>query len=198
MWANTITLVRLLLTFWLVALLLTGTATTLAISFWLTIVIIWMDGLDGYVARKLDEASTFGAVWDILVDRVVEQIYWVAFAVLGWVPLWIPLVVITRGVLVDGFRAMALKEGFTAFGENTLMQSPIGVLLVSSRFSRWSYAVTKALAFALLIGEQWAALASVVWPGWVHVLTTASVYGAVAFCVVRGLPVLFEARRFIK
>ncbi len=197
MWANLVTLLRLLLTFWLVALLTESSASALATGFWLTIVIIWMDGLDGYVARKLNEASTFGAVWDILVDRIVEQIYWVVFAVLGWVPLWIPIVVITRGVLVDGFRAMALKEGFTAFGENSLMQSPLGVLLVSSRFSRWSYAVMKALAFALVIGQQWAAVTATDLPSWVEVATTVSVVGSVIFCVVRGLPVLLEARRFV-
>ncbi|HEX2718762.1 MAG TPA: CDP-alcohol phosphatidyltransferase family protein [Gemmatimonadaceae bacterium] len=36
----------------------------------LTIALIWMDALDGYVARKRQECTKFGAVADILGDRV--------------------------------------------------------------------------------------------------------------------------------
>ena len=36
--------------------------------------------LDGWVARKRGSASTFGAVFDILGDRIVENALWVIFA----------------------------------------------------------------------------------------------------------------------
>jgi CDP-diacylglycerol---glycerol-3-phosphate 3-phosphatidyltransferase len=160
-------------------------------AFWLTLLIIWMDGWDGFVARLLNECSPAGAVIDILCDRVVEQAYWITFACLGWVPLWMVLAIISRGVVVDGLRSLALQAGYTAFGSNTMMQHPLGVLLVSSRFSRWTYSVLKAIAFALLFlvhtpdGQAWQFLAD------------ACVLGTLVFCVLRGLPVLLEARRFI-
>jgi CDP-diacylglycerol---glycerol-3-phosphate 3-phosphatidyltransferase len=165
-------------------------------AFGLTIAVIWMDGLDGYVARKLNETSKAGAVIDILGDRIVEQAYWVTFLALGWVPLWVPLLVIVRGIVVDGLRGLALEQGYTAFGSTSLMQHPLGVLLVSSRFSRWTYAVVKAVAFCLLILSQTPNL-PVTWLVWLTPLALSLVYTTMAFCVLRGLPVIVEARRFL-
>ena len=192
--ANFISILRVLLAFVVIALLtcVPKELGTYWLAFALTAMVMWMDGLDGYVARKFNLVSDFGAMLDILSDRIVELTYWIAFAVWLWVPLWIPILVMTRGIAVDGLRAVAKEKGFTAFGSNTMMQSPLGVLLVSSRFSRWTYAVTKALAFALLI----LAHAPNADSNLLGVAMTCT-YVAVGFCVVRGLPVLLEARRFI-
>ena len=113
----------------------------------LTIVSILMDGLDGWVARRYGEVSRIGAVIDILTDRIVELTYWIAFAVLGWIPAWIPIVVAVRGLLVDGARAVAFEHGLTAFGPTTMMRSRIGGFLVASRESRSAYGIAKAAAF---------------------------------------------------
>lgn len=193
--ANLVSLLRVLLCLAVVWLLFIQTPEVYWTCFILTVVVIWMDGLDGYLARKLNETSKLGAVIDILGDRIVEQVYWVAFLALGWVPLWIPLTVIVRGVLVDGLRAIALEQGYTAFGSTSMMQSKLGVLLVSSRFSRWSYAATKALAFSFLILAHTPSLD----PEWAATILQGAmvcVYAAVFFCVVRGFPVLMESRRF--
>ena len=42
-----------------------------------------MDGVDGYIARKYNQASELGSVLDIMGDRIVEASYWIAFAVFG-------------------------------------------------------------------------------------------------------------------
>jgi CDP-diacylglycerol---glycerol-3-phosphate 3-phosphatidyltransferase len=192
--ANLISLFRTLLSILVCGLLFLPSPTMYWVCFALTVVVIWLDGVDGYVARKLNESSKLGAVVDILCDRAVEQAYWITFLGLGWVPFWVPLVVILRGVFVDGIRSIALEEGFTAFGNTTMMQSPLGILLVSSRFSRWTYAACKAIAFSLIIlahfpGEL---------PGKALIMQIAytSVWITVGFCVVRGLPVLVEGFRF--
>ena len=85
----------------------------------MTITALLMDGLDGWVARRYGEVSRIGAVIDILTDRIVELTYWIAFAALGWIPAWIPIVVAVRGLLVDGARALAFERGLTAFGPTT-------------------------------------------------------------------------------
>jgi CDP-diacylglycerol--glycerol-3-phosphate 3-phosphatidyltransferase len=193
--ANLVSLLRTLLAILVVCLLFIPTQTVYLWCFALTVVVIAMDALDGYLARKLGEASKLGAVIDILGDRIVEQIYWVVFLALGWLPVWVPLTVIIRGILVDGLRAVALEQGFTAFGATSMQQSPIGRLLVSSNFSRTAYAVTKAAAFALMIlGKTPGLPESLTQP--VMILALACVYIAVAFCVLRGIPVLIEGRRF--
>lgn len=194
--ANLVSLIRTLLGLLVIFLLFIPTQAVYLACFVLTIIVIAMDALDGYLARKLNETSKMGAVIDILGDRIVEQIYWVAFLALGWLPLWVPLVVIVRGITVDGLRSMALEQGFTAFGQSSMQQSKIGWLLVSSNFSRTTYAVAKAAAFAFLIlGHT---------PGFepnvasnITLLGLVCAYISVAFCVIRGLPVLVEGRRFL-
>lgn len=188
--ANFISILRTLLAFVVVGILFIENNTIYWTAFILTILVIWMDGLDGYIARKFNETSKFGAVLDILSDRIVENVYWVSFAVLGWLPLWIPLVVLTRGIITDSLRGLAMEEGYTAFGENTMMQSKIGKFIVASNFSRFSYAVTKALAFTLLIAAQ-------VKP-FIAPIAYACTYIAVFFCVIRGLPVIIESKRFLE
>jgi len=193
--ANLITVVRTLLAFLAVAMLRWHTWEIYVGAALLTLLLIWMDAWDGWVARRRNEASKAGAVFDILGDRVVEMTYWIAFASLGWIPVWVAVLVSARGIIVDGFRALALERGLTAFGASSMMRSPLGALLVSSRLSRGAYGFGKAAAFTLVI------LAFA--PGWHPTLGTAlgwlalaCVYGTVALCVVRGVPVLVEARRF--
>ena len=97
--ANLITIIRMIIAFIAICLLFFQTPACYITAFVLTIIAIWFDGLDGFVARLLKESSKLGAVLDILGDRVVENIYWIVFAVLGWIPVWVPLIVVTRGIL---------------------------------------------------------------------------------------------------
>lgn len=194
--ANLVSLIRTLLGLLVISLLFIQTQTMYLACFVLTIVVIAMDALDGYLARKLNESSKMGAVIDILGDRIVEQVYWVAFLALGWLPLWVPLVVIVRGIVVDGLRSMALEQGFTAFGQSSMQQSKIGWLLVSSNFSRTTYAVAKAAAFAFMILGHTPGFEPDVANG-ITLLGLTCTYISVAFCVIRGLPVLVEGRRFL-
>ena len=162
-------------------------------SFGLTAFVIWGDGLDGYFARKLNQTSKLGAILDIAGDRVVEMAYWIVFAVLNWIPVWIPLLFLVRGTFVDAMRAQASEKGFTAFGDKTMMETPLGKFLVASNFSRFTYAIVKAVAFCLIIATHTQfALESA---PWINPVAMACAYAACAFCMVRGLPVLIESRR---
>lgn len=194
--ANLVSLLRTVLGLLVISLLFIHTQAVYLACFALTVVVIAMDALDGYLARKLNESSKLGAVIDILGDRVVEQVYWVSFLALGWLPLWIPLVVLIRGILVDGLRSIALEQGFTAFGQTSMQQTRLGWLLVSSNFSRTTYAVAKAAAFALMILGHTPGFSSQASTN-ITGLGLFFVYVAVAFCVVRGLPVLVEGKRFL-
>jgi CDP-diacylglycerol--glycerol-3-phosphate 3-phosphatidyltransferase len=155
-----------------------------------------MDALDGYVARTRKESSKFGAVADILGDRVVEMSYWIIFAVFGWVPAWVAIIIATRGIVVDGLRSLALERGFTAFGTTSMMRTRLGTLLVSSRASRLLYGASKAIAFAMMILLFTPGLLAVFGAG-LRAVAHASVYITVLFCIVRGTPVMMEARRLV-
>jgi CDP-diacylglycerol--glycerol-3-phosphate 3-phosphatidyltransferase len=159
----------------------------------LLIVIIALDGLDGYVARRRGESSLFGSAYDIAVDRVVENIMWIVLADVGLVPVWVALLFITRGVLVDSIRGQAVARGMGAF---EMMRSRPGRFLVAGRFMRGLYGTVKAAAFSWILlfqpvpalwPERWAA-----WSADVGVTTAVLVYASAALCVIRGLPVVIE------
>lgn len=191
--ANTITSLRFLLLFLLVAMIYLAPAPWQLLNPVLLILIIALDGLDGYVARRRGESTLFGSVYDIAVDRIVESTLWIVLADVGLVPLWVALLFITRGVLVDSIRGQAAARGIGAF---EMMCSPLGRFLVSGRLIRGLYGAAKASAFAWILLFQ---PAPALWPGWwgewsnpVQTVTAALVYVAVAMCLVRGVPVVVE------
>lgn len=187
---NAITIARVFLALGAVSLCWSSSDAVLWTCFFLTVMIIWGDGLDGYFARKLNQATKLGAILDIAGDRVVEMAYWIVFAILGWIPAWIPLLFLVRGTFVDAIRAQASEQGKTAFGEKTMMESPLGKFLVSSNFSRGTYAVVKAVAFCLLIAARTKLCQSTLVP----TIAIYCAYASAAFCIIRGLPVLVEGR----
>jgi phosphatidylglycerophosphate synthase len=164
----------------------------------LTAVAIAMDALDGMAARRLGLSSKLGGIIDITADRIVEHVYWITFAVGHLVPLWVPLVIVTRSVLVDAVRGLALAQGRTAFGESTMARSPLSRFLTASRVMRNAYGFAKVAAFVLL--GTLVAMEGARAGGAARALEVAamlSVAAAVALCVARGLPVLFEVRAYL-
>ena len=196
--ANFITLSRILLALIALGLLYIKTPSAYIAAFIITAVVIWFDGLDGFLARLLKEDSRLGALLDILGDRIVECSYWVVFACLGWVWVIVPLVVIVRGFITDGIRSLAFEKGYTAFGKTTMMESKLGRFLVASNYSRGSYAVAKAFAFVLMIVAYVPNSPDNLQKYQHPVLQVAlvCVWISVIFCVLRGLPVVIEGMRF--
>ena len=158
----------------------------------LTILAFALDGVDGYVARKFNEVSKFGALLDIMGDRIVENTYWVLFAVMGWINILFPLIALTRGFITDTIRSAAMEKGLTPFG---MQRNPICKYITGSKFMRISYAVAKVLAFVLIIAAKipTCPYQEIVW----NIGYWAAVF-AIVFCVVRGLPVVIEAKRVIE
>lgn len=204
--ANLITVGRVLLLFGAIAMLYSGSYVAIFIAGLIIAVVFAGDGFDGWVARKRGSTSQLGAVLDIAGDRVVENALWVVFAHLGTVGVWAPLVVLTRSFTVDVMRSVALADGKTPFGEQTMMRSRFTWFLTASRFSRTAYGWSKALGFVFLAwllawqlpdadgrfldtfyDQQLFRLV-----GWVLV------YASVALCVIRGLPVIYDAMYYLK
>ena len=158
----------------------------------LTILAFSLDGLDGWVARKFNEVSKFGALLDIMGDRIVENTYWILFAVMGWLNILFPLIAITRGFVTDTIRSAAMEKGLTPFG---MQVNPICKWITGSKFMRISYAVAKVLAFVLIITAKIPVCPNreIIW----SIGFGAAVF-AIAFCVIRGLPVIIEAKQVIE
>lgn len=157
------------------------------------------DALDGYLARKREESSVFGAMLDIAVDRIVELSLWVVLVDLKLVGVWVPLVFIVRGSLVDAIRGG--ESGRLGVAPFDTIVSQFGRWLVKSHFMRAFYAVLKAVAFCwLLLILPFPSLFPDFWRDWAWLLEgigAVLVWAAVLICLARGLPVIVEelARR---
>ncbi len=195
--ANFISIFRIFLVFLAIYLLFQYDFYGYIWALLLTIIAFILDGVDGWVARKFNETSKLGAVLDIMGDRIAENAFWVSFAVLGWLPITFPLIALTRGFVTDSLRSVALEQGYTAFGECSMQSSKFGHFICSSKFSRISYAVAKVLAFILLIAANIPYL-KLEYAIKIEIIALISAFIAIEFCVLRGLPVVFESQKFFK
>lgn len=191
--ANLITLARLLLLFVLVAMAYWASPTVQLANAPLLLLIIGLDGVDGYVARLRGEASTFGSLFDIAVDRVVENVLWIVLGNLGLVPIWVAIVFIVRGAIVDTVRHAAAGRSGGAFA---MMRSRWGRELVAGRRMRGFYGAVKAGTFGWVFFLQpWPRLAPDVWTQWsdaAQATTMALIWLSVGLCLLRGFPVVAE------
>ena len=165
-----------------------GSTTAYIWALILTIFAFALDGVDGFLARLLHEESKFGALLDIMGDRIVENTYWILFAVMGWLSILFPLIALTRGFITDTIRSAAMEKGLTPFG---MQVNPICKFITGSKFMRITYAVAKVLAFVVIVASKIPNIpnAELIFQVgyWLAVV-------AIVFCVIRGLPVVFEAK----
>src|SRR5258708_9225390 len=201
---NKVTLLRVLVGFAAVC-LFGGGAWANVTAVGLTVTAIALDALDGHLARKKKMATPVGAQLDILGDRMIENVYFTYFAVVGMVSLWLPVLFFARGAATDFLRELAMKAGHSGWGANAMLQTWWGQALVASRWSRGLYAAMKCLCFCYLglelaltrgpvalVGEV-AADVNVMMRVGAHALT----WMTAAFCLLRGLPVLVEGWKYI-
>jgi CDP-diacylglycerol--glycerol-3-phosphate 3-phosphatidyltransferase len=192
--ANLITLSRLLLLMLVVVLAYTAPPLVQLGNVPLLILVFVTDGLDGYVARKRNETSLFGAMFDIAGDRIVELTMWIVLADLDLVPIWVPLIFVIRGVIVDTIRASQASDHRQS--PFAMIESPLGKWLVAGKFMRIFYAVLKATAFCwLLLLYPLPALVPDIWADWSWLLERVGftlVMLSVLLCLARGFPVVAE------
>lgn len=173
MLANTITLTRLLLTFVVIAQF--GRHRTLDIALIFTIAFIFiLDAVDGSVARRRNETTETGAFLDTLADRIIENTFWIYFTAKGQIPVWMPIIVMARGVITDTLQR---THGYPTHGW--------AHALTRSRISRGLYGILKMLAFMGLASAM--VFNKHLWEAASLILATL----AIGFCLLRGLPFFF-------
>jgi CDP-diacylglycerol--glycerol-3-phosphate 3-phosphatidyltransferase len=199
---NQVTFLRVVVGFLAVGLFGRGAWLNLA-AVVLTVSSVALDALDGHIARRQNLATPVGAQIDILGDRMIENVYFTYFAVVGMVSLWLPVFFFARGAAIDFLRGLALRAGHSGWGANAVLQTWWGRTLVASRWSRALYAAMKCLCFCYL-GLELGLTRGAIAPfgelapdalAAVRVGALALTWATAAFCLVRGLPVLVEGWR---
>ncbi len=193
---NWITLGRIVFSFLVVLMFEVKNLPINIIAFFSIFIVIFLDFLDGYIARKYNMSTEFGALFDITGDRIVEVIFWTYFAYKHLVSFWFPVIVLSRGIFTDAIRQQAFKKGIKPYD---MFKSGIMRFILVSPWMRTGYAVLKVITFSLLglclifknnsIDFEYI---SVVY----HIAYIVAVI-TVIVCVIRAIPVLAYARRHV-
>lgn len=156
---NLFTFLRLLLTPFVALSILSGNYTRSLILLFLAGI---SDGLDGFLARRLGETTTFGAYLDPVADKILLVTIYMSLGFAGAIPWWMVGVVLGRDILILGMVAWGLLftsvQRFppTIWGKvSTVLQIGAALAVMASR------AGIVAPAGSLL----WLMLAATVWSG---------------------------------
>jgi CDP-diacylglycerol--glycerol-3-phosphate 3-phosphatidyltransferase len=125
---------------------------------------------------------------------MTELTIWIVLVDLDIVAVWVPLVFIIRGTIVDTIRASQVTTEKNA--PFSMLYTAAGKWLVAGKFMRAFYAALKATTFCWLLLIQ---PLPVLWPSvftdWMTVFRAIGevlVYASVLTCLIRGLPVIWE------
>lgn len=98
------------------------------------------DWLDGYLARRRQQVTTFGQLMDPLADKLLITAAFVSLVQLDLAPAWMVAVILGREFLVTVLRSIAASRGIV------IAASPMGKLKMASE-------VTTILA--LILGHEY-------------------------------------------
>ncbi len=68
------------------------------------------DFVDGWWARKYDQVTNFGKLFDPLADKILVNTTLIIFSARGLLPIIFTIIFICRDILVDGLRMMLASE----------------------------------------------------------------------------------------
>jgi cardiolipin synthase (CMP-forming) len=95
--ANLLTCVRIVLTPVIVLALIHDRCVQ---AFWLSLLAGFTDAADGYVARKMGDASRVGAYLDPIADKLLLTAIYICFGVAGLTPWWLVYLVVGRDIMI--------------------------------------------------------------------------------------------------
>lgn len=198
--ANLITIVRFPLLLVYLLMIYLGNPVVQLLSVPYLFFALFLDTVDGVIARRTGTTSLMGSVLDIATDRTYELVLWVVLADLGTISVAIPLIIITRTVLTDAIRSIGVSQGKAPFEQQG---SGLGRFLVSSPWMRSGYSISKIIAFcgltlgfALSSFPEGGSLQSASEP--ILRLSEIVAWVAVVFSVVRGAPVILSGYKQVR
>ena len=108
---NVLTLFRILLVPVLVAALLSGLDSGDLLAAIVFGIASFTDALDGWIARRNKDESTFGKLMDPLADKLLVTAALVSLVSLNRLATWVAMVIIAREFAVTGLRQLAMEHG---------------------------------------------------------------------------------------
>jgi CDP-diacylglycerol--glycerol-3-phosphate 3-phosphatidyltransferase len=69
------------------------------------------DKLDGTLARKWNQVTTFGKFLDPIADKILVLSALLILVEYNKIPSWIPIIILIREFMVSGYRLIAVEKG---------------------------------------------------------------------------------------
>ena len=108
---NLLTVFRILLVPVLIAALLSGIESGDIVAAVVFGIASLTDALDGYIARRNKDVTTFGKLMDPLADKLLVTSALVSLVSLDRLQAWVAMVIIAREFAVTGLRQLAMEHG---------------------------------------------------------------------------------------
>ncbi len=89
------------------------------------------DWVDGWVARRFNQCSDFGAIFDPATDRVLFIVGTGAVLISGAIPLWFGLAIVIREIVVSAVMVVATAFGMRRFEVSLLGKRYTFLLMMS-------------------------------------------------------------------
>lgn len=163
---NLFTLARLVLTPFIVADIIGGRYVRALI---LLFAAGFTDAIDGYLARRFRAATTVGAYFDPVADKILLSAVYIALGVARAMPWWMVAVVFGRDVLILAMAAYGLlfttlrKFPPSLWGKISTFCQIVAALVVMAARAGLTWPVTPAL-YLMVIATIWSG-AYYVWRG---------------------------------
>ena len=99
-----------------------GELLQIPIESWLILLIFIIasitDKLDGNIARKRNQITTFGKFLDPLADKILVISAMIMLVEFDKLPAWIPIIVLSREFIVSGYRLIAVEKNGQVIAAN--------------------------------------------------------------------------------
>lgn len=142
----------------------------------LFIVFAATDWLDGFLARKLNQASAFGAFLDPVADKFLVCASLLVLVHLGRVDVFVALIIIGREIAISALREWMAQIG----ASKSVAVHMLGKLKTTVQMV--------AIPFLLYDGMVWGALDTGVWGLWLIWLAAVLTVWSMVYYLQKALP----------
>ena len=138
------------------------------------------DKLDGTIARKTNQITTFGKFLDPIADKILVLAAMLILVEIAKLPAWIPIIVITREFIVSGYRLVAVEKGgeviaASIWGKLKTVTQMIAIILAFLDVNAYgAFLVTELSGFALVLNVvatvvMFISVVATIFSGWDYV-----------------------------
>ncbi|MCE6056709.1 CDP-diacylglycerol--glycerol-3-phosphate 3-phosphatidyltransferase [Mycoplasmopsis agalactiae] len=92
------------------------------------------DYLDGWLARKNKQVTSFGKLFDPIADKLIVTTTLISLSIFDFIPLWITILFVARDLIVDAIRVLMAQNNIdvkaSIWGKLKTLTQTIAIIIV--------------------------------------------------------------------